>query len=227
MRILIAEDERQMQYAIGQVLKMSGYECDSAYNGMEALEKVSQNAYDCMICDIMMPVMDGIEAVKQIREKGHTFPVIMLTAKTQVDDRVDGLDAGADDYLTKPFSMKELLARIRSLIRRNDTYTQTRISLGNVVLDKDTQELRAENSIRLAKKEAQLLEYFLLNREKNLSTDDIFSHIWKDEEMEKDVVYVYVSYLRGKLSSVAADIEITGERDGDFRLCLKSSDGSL
>lgn len=223
MRLLIAEDEEQLSRAVAAVLTHTGYQVDTAANGAEAVELASENAYDCMIFDIMMPVMDGIEALSKIREKGDITPVILLTAKAEVEDRIQGLDAGADDYLTKPFAMGELAARIRSATRRKESFTPKMLQMGNISLNMEQQELKAVNSIRLAKKESSLLEYFLLNREKELSVDEIFKRVWADEpDMNREVVWVYVSYLRNKLVSVSADVIITGEKTGPYRLSAKS-----
>jgi DNA-binding response OmpR family regulator len=223
MRLLIAEDEEQLSRAVAAVLTHTGYQVDTAANGAEAVELASENAYDCMIFDIMMPVMDGIEALSKIREKGDITPVILLTAKAEVEDRIQGLDAGADDYLTKPFAMGELAARIRSATRRKESFTPKMLQMGNISLNMEQQELKAVNSIRLAKKESSLLEYFLLNREKELSVDEIFKRVWADEpDMNREVVWVYVSYLRNKLVSVSADVTITGEKTGPYRLSAKS-----
>ncbi len=218
MKVLIAEDESGMRYAIVTALKLNGFEADEAVDGQEAVEMSASGAYDCMVFDIMMPRKNGIEALKEIRESGNVTPVIMLTAKAEIEDRVDGLESGADDYLTKPFSMKELIARIRSLMRRQEgAYTRQRLAIGNITLDVEQQELSSHNSIRLAKKETRLLEYLILNEGKELSTDDIYSHVWADEpDIEKDVVWVYISYLREKLHSAGADIIIAGEKDGSF-----------
>lgn len=223
MRLLIAEDEEQLSRAVAAVLTHTGYQVDTAANGAEAVKLASENAYDCMIFDIMMPVMDGIEALSKIREKGDITPVILLTAKAEVEDRIQGLDAGADDYLTKPFAMGELAARIRSATRRKESFTPKMLQMGNISLNMEQQELKAVNSIRLAKKESSLLEYFLLNREKELSVDEIFKRVWADEpDMNREVVWVYVSYLRNKLVSVSADVTITGEKTGPYRLSAKS-----
>lgn len=221
MRILIAEDEAELSRAVSAVLAHQGYEVIAAADGAEAVEKASDGTFDCMVFDIMMPRMDGIEALKRIRSTGDMTPVIMLTAKAEVDDRVDGLDAGADDYLTKPFSMKELLARIRSMTRRSTAFTPTKLSFGSVKLDTEIQELSSHNSIRLARKEAKLMEYLMLNPGKALSTEDIFARIWKDEEETTEIVWVYISYLRQKLLAVRADLEIAGEYGGSFVLVHK------
>ena len=222
MRLLIAEDEAELSRAISAVLVHQGYEVEVANDGVEAVEKAASAAFDCMIFDIMMPRLDGIGALKEVRSTGNMTPVIMLTAKAEVDDRVEGLDAGADDYLTKPFSMKELMARIRSMTRRNTEFTPTKLTLGSVQLDTEILELSCHNSISLAAKEAKLMEYMLLNPGKPLRTEDIFAKVWKDEEgAAMDIVWVYISYLRQKLLAVKADIEIKGECGGSFVLTYK------
>ena len=158
MRILLAEDEAQLNRVILAALEHDGYQVDSVFNGQEALNLANQNTYNVIILDIMMPIMTGLEALKEIRATGNTTHVIMLTAMAEVDDRVTGLDAGADDYLTKPFSLKELLARLRSMARRADNYSPVQLQIGNTELRQDEQELRASNSIRIAGKELKLLQ---------------------------------------------------------------------
>jgi len=217
MRLLIAEDEAQLARAVTAVLEHQGYEVVCAADGLEAVEMAAGCTFDCMIFDIMMPRMDGIETLKMIRETGNLTPVIMLTAKAEIDDRVEGLDAGADDYLTKPFSMKELLARIRSMTRRNTVFHPVELTVGSVKLDTENQELISRNSIRLAKKEARLMEYLMQNPDKALSTDDIFLRVW-NREGSQDIVWVYISYLRQKLLAIKADLEIIGERGDSFIL---------
>lgn len=221
MKLLLAEDEKAMSMALVAVLEHSGYEVDAVYDGMAAVEKGRSNTYDCMIFDIMMPKLDGIGALKELRSSGDTTPVIMLTAKAEVDDRITGLDAGADDYLTKPFAMAELLARIRSMTRRSTTFTPSKLAVGHVELDVEEQELSC-NAIRLANKETKLMKFFMLNMGKSLSTEAIFSHVWKDEEdVTEDIVWIYVSYLREKLTAIQADIQILGEKNGTFLLQAK------
>lgn len=222
MRILIAEDEQQLSRAVAAVLSHSGYEVDTAENGEIAVRLASENAYDCMVFDIMMPVMDGIEALRKIRETGDVTPVIMLTAKAEVEDRIGGLDAGADDYLTKPFAMGELAARIRSATRRRESFTPKTLTMGNIALNTVEQELKAVNSIILAKKESELLEFLLLNREKELTLDEIYRRVWADDpEIENDVVWVYISYLKNKLEAVSADVQIEGAKKGPYRITVK------
>lgn len=219
MRILLAEDEAELSRALKAVLDHQGYETDAVYDGLSAVEKAAENSYDCMVFDIMMPVMDGLTAVREIRSTGNLTPVIMLTAKTEVDDRVGGLDAGADDYMTKPFAMKELLARIRSMTRRSTAFNPSRLTVGSLTLDIDEQELSAVHSIRLSGKEFQLMEYFMRNPGRAMKTEDLFARIWKDDpEADKEIVWLYISYLRKKLGAVRAEVTIEGERGGSFTL---------
>lgn len=222
MRILLAEDEHDLKRALVAVLTHSGYDVDAVENGAEAVKFASMNAYDCMVLDIMMPVMNGIDALSKIREAGDRTPVIFLTAKAEVEDRINGLDAGADDYLTKPFAIGELIARIKSLTRRLETYTPKVLEAGNVIMDIDEQEIKCENAVRLGGKEAKLMEYFMLNKGKMLSTENIFNHVWKDDEDASiDLVYVYVSYLNSKLSAIGASIVIEGEEGANYHLVQK------
>lgn len=225
MKLLLAEDEKAMSMALVAVLEHSGYEVDAVYDGMAAVEKGLSNTYDCMVFDIMMPKLDGIGALKKLRSSGDTTPVIMLTAKAEVDDRITGLDAGADDYLTKPFAMAELLARIRSMTRRSTTFTPSKLAAGHVELNVEEQELSCKNAIRLANKETKLMKFFMLNVGKPLETATIFSHVWNgEEEVTEDIVWIYVSYLREKLTAIQADVEIVGEKNGSFLLQAKEKD---
>ncbi len=219
MNILLAEDEKDMSRAITAILTHNGYTVKQVYDGEKAVEAAKNELYDACIFDIMMPKMDGVTALREIRAAGNMTPVLFLTAKAEVEDRITGLDAGADDYLTKPFAMGELLARIRSMTRRKESYTPTLLSMGNTFLNTSEQELRCENSIRLARKESVLLEYMLLNKDKTLTNDEIFNHVWKDESgTGRDIVYVYISYIRSKLKSVASDITIEGDAESGFKL---------
>ena len=219
MKILLAEDEKDLSRVLTAALTHQGFSVDSVYNGRDAVEKASQEAYDLMILDIMMPEMNGIEALSQIRKSGDVTPVLMLTAKAEVEDRIIGLDAGADDYLTKPFSMGELMARVRALTRRSGSFTPTTLSMGNMTLNTEEQELTACNSIRLSGKETRLMEFFMLNAGKVLSTEELYKNAWKDEPMEDmEIVYVYISYLRQKLLSIDSNLIIFGEKDGSYIL---------
>ena len=218
MNILLAEDEKDLSRALSAVLTHNGYEVTAVYDGEMAVEAAKSGAFDCMIFDIMMPKMDGITALGIIRDSGDVTPVLLLTAKAEMDDKVTGLDAGADDYLTKPFVMAELLARIRSLTRRGGEYKPKKITFGTVTLDVSGQELISENSVRLAGMEASLMEFFMMNPEKSFTTEEIFSRVWKDEQADPGVVWIYISYLRNKLRSISANIRIDGEEGGEFVL---------
>ncbi|WP_270335742.1 response regulator transcription factor [Streptococcus macedonicus] len=223
MKILVAEDEIQMNRVLTTALTHEGYDVDSVYDGQAAIDMANKNTYDVMVMDIMMPVKSGIEAVQEIRQTGNQSHIIMLTAMAEVDDRVTGLDAGADDYLTKPFSLKELLARLRSMSRRVDTnFTSNILTVGTVTLNVGEQELVSQNTIRLAGKESKMLEFFMLNAGKKLSTDQIFNHVWAndkdDPEIDNGYVFIYVSYLRQKLKSIGANVVIEGEEMGDYEL---------
>lgn len=215
MKILIAEDESALSRALTVILNKNGYETDTAENGLEAVELAKSGSYDAFVFDIMMPEMDGVEALRHLRESGDTTPAIFLTAKSELDDRITGLDAGADDYLTKPFAMGELLARLRSLTRRAGAYSPKKLSFGKVTLDITEQEMSCENSIRLASKESRLMEYLMHNRMKLLSHEDIFRHVWGgDEETDKKMVHMYTSFLSSKLMSIGADIVIEETEEG-------------
>lgn len=219
MKILVAEDEPQLSRVLVAAMTNAGYEVDPVFNGKDAVEKARQNTYDIIMLDIMMPVMDGITALKKIRESGDKTYILMLTAKAEVDDRVTGLDSGADDYLTKPFSLKELLARLRSKERRDDTFTPKELAFGDVTLNVEDQELESKNSIRLNSKETQLMNYLLLNQNKQISVQEIFNHVWKNEtDVEEGIVWVYISYLRQKLTSIQSQVRIEGDQEIGFTL---------
>jgi DNA-binding response OmpR family regulator len=226
MRILLAEDEKPLSRAVVTVLeKKGGYEVDAVYDGEEAVQKAREGVYNAMVFDIMMPKMDGITALQTLRREGNTTPIILLTAKSELDDRVNGLDAGADDYLTKPFQMAELLARLRSLTRRAGMYTPKTIHVGTLTLDVEEQQLSAENSIRLAKKEARLMEILMVNPDKEFTLDELYSHVWPDEDQDKKAVWIYVSYLKSKLEAVSAAFTIEGEEEGPFKLVSTEEQG--
>lgn len=227
MRILIAEDESELRRVLVTALKMNKYEVDEAEDGVEAVELADEHSYDCMIFDIMMPRKDGIEALQEIRASGDVTPVLLLTAKAEVDDRIKGLDAGADDYLTKPFALGELLARVRSLTRRSEEYTPRKLTIGDVTLDTEQQELKAVNSIRLGNKESRMMEYLILNQDKEIPTEQIFEKVWgDDEDAEIGLVWVYISYLRQKLNAITGDVVIDGEEGGSFCLHVAARSAS-
>lgn len=219
MKILLAEDTRDMNHVLTAALTHEGYDVDSVFDGEEALDFVRTNGYDAMVLDIMMPKKDGLQVLKELREENIVTPVLLLTAKAEVDDRVNGLDAGADDYLTKPFAMKELLARVRAMTRRKTEYAAKKLQYGDFSLDDEKFELSGENSVRLSVKEFELLQALILNQNHEVSTQYLLEHVWDGaEEAGPDTVWLYISYLRGKLRSVASNVEIEGERGSSFRL---------
>ena len=230
MKILLAEDEQQLSRVLETAMIHEGYQVDTAFDGQEAVDLAKENAYDLMILDIMMPVKTGIEALKEIRQTGNTTYVIMLTAMSEVDDKVTGLDAGADDYLTKPFSLKELLARLRSMSRRVATFTPNLLRIGQTSLNVGEHELISSNSIRLAGKESKMMEFLMLNAQKSLSTQEIFRHVWskdEDEDLDEGFVWIYISYLRQKLKAIHADLAILGEEGGSFTLVPLEGDSHV
>ncbi len=220
MRILLAEDELALSKAYAQVLIMQGYEVEQVYDGKAALEAANSGTYDLMIFDVMMPNMSGLEVLKALREAGNTTYVIMLTAMSELDDKVEGLELGADEYLTKPIPLKELAARVRSLERRIDTnYNENVLTFGSVKLNVSQQELSAKNSIILAGKETKLMEVLMLNKNKKLSTEYIYNHVWsKDDDSDTGYVWIYISYLKQKLKAINANVDILGEENREFEL---------
>ncbi len=220
MRLLLAEDEKELSDALVAILKHNNYSVDAVYNGQDALDYLEAQEYDGAILDIMMPKLDGITVLKKIREQGNGVPVLMLTAKTDIDDRVLGLDSGADDYLGKPFAMKELLARIRAMTRRKTETTQTVLQYGNLTLDRNTFELTTPaGGVHLANKEFQMLEMLMANPGQIIPTERFMEKIWGyDSETEINVVWVYVSYLRKKLVNLEADVEIKAVRNQGYSL---------
>lgn len=220
MRLLLCEDEIELSNALAMVLKYNKYSVDTVYNGEEALNYINSENYDAIILDIMMPKIDGLTVLKKIREKGNNVPIIMVTAKSQTDDKVTGLDLGANDYLTKPFETKELLARIRSITRQNNETQTSILSMGNISLNRANFELKSDTgSFRLANKEFQMLEFFMMNENTILSAERLFEKIWGfDSDSEISVIWVYISYLRKKLLSLNANIQIKASRNVGYLL---------
>lgn len=206
MRLLLAEDEIELSNALVTVLKRNNYSVDAVYNGQDAYDYLDSDIYDGAILDIMMPKMDGITVLKKIRANKNNVPILLLTAKSEIDDRVNGLDCGADDYLTKPFSMKELLARIRAMTRRISDSSTSVLTFENITLDRKTFMLSSEcGSIRLPAKEFQMLELLLLHPGQILSAEQLMEKIWGfDSDTDLNVVWVNISYLRKKLASLNA-----------------------
>ena len=219
MRLLIAEDTVDLNRVVTAMLTHSGYEVDSVLDGQAAIEKVRENSYDAVILDIMMPRKDGLSVLKDMRTENIRVPVLMLTAKSEVDDRVAGLEAGADDYLSKPFAMKELLARIKAMTRRREVYNSEKLQYLDLTLEANTLELSAENSIRLSLKEFELMQLFIVHAGKLLEEEFILSHVWnKEPDATSDTVYLYVNYLRRKLSGIVSQVTISGERGKGYLL---------
>lgn len=219
MKILLAEDEVQLARVLKMAMATSGYEVDAVDNGQKVVDLASQNAYDVMILDIMMPVKSGLEALKELRAHGDQTYVIMLTAMAEEDDKVNGLDAGADDYLTKPFSLKELLARLRSLERRTKDYQKDEMDFNDLHLNSGEQVLESHNSISLSREETQMLQYLILNAGKELSADDLRLHVWGDgDEADNGDVWINICYLRHKLESIQSQTHIDGEKGGPYTL---------
>ena len=214
MRLLLAEDERELSNALVAILKHSNYTVDAVYDGQEALEYLSSQDYDGVILDIMMPKTDGITVLKTIRRQGNMVPVIILTAKSEIDDRVLGLDSGANDYLTK-----ELLARIRAMTRQAGAGDSC-LSFGSLTLNRATYELSSPSGcFRLANKEFQMMELLLSNPKHVVSTERFMEKIWGyDSEAELSVVWVYISYLRKKLAALNAGVQIRASRNVGYSL---------
>ena len=220
MRILYAEDERSLSEAVVDILTYHHYTVDAVYDGDEALAYAQLVEYDGIILDIMMPQKDGLEVLKALRNLGSKTPIMLLTAKSEIEDQVLGLDAGADDYLPKPFSMELLLAHVRALLRRRSSYMPRVLTFGNVELNQDSHELSVGNQkIVLGKLEYQIMELLMLNHERYFSTEDILCKIWGyDTEAQSGIVWVYISYLRKKLSDLNANIMIAVKRNVGYTL---------
>ena len=222
MRILLAEDEKSLSRAVVALLEKNNYSADAVYNGEDALAYLEAGNYDALILDIMMPKMDGLEVLRRLRQQGNAIPVLMLTARAEVEDKVAGLDTGANDYLTKPFSTAELMARIRAMTRSQaGGQMSSRLTLGNITLDQTTFELSSPTgSFRLANKEYQMMELLLRNPRSLIPTERFLERIWGyDSEVELHVVWVYISYLRKKLAALQADIQIRAARNAGY--CLE------
>ena len=220
MRLLLAEDEQALSKALRAILERAGYTVDTVYDGQAALDCLDSGSYDGAVLDIMMPVMDGIEVLRQLRARGDLLPVLLLTAKSEIDDKVQGLDSGANDYLTKPFAVRELLARVRAMTRAHTAQTDSRLRLGNITLDQATCELSSPTgSFRLASREFQMLEMLLCSPGHILPETRFMERIWgQDSGTESSVVWVYISYLQNKLKSLRANIRIRAVRSESYVL---------
>ena len=219
MRLLLAEDEKALSRALVKILEKNRYTVDAVFDGEDALLYAATRNYDAVILDVMMPKADGITVLRKLRADGNRTPVLLLTAKAEVEDRVLGLDSGANDYLPKPFDTRELLARIRCMTREREA-ADNKLRMGNISLDRTTYELSSpQGSFRLANREFQLMEMFLAHPHRLFSTEYIMERVWGcDSEAELHVVWVYISYLRKKLAALDADIQIRASRNAGYSL---------
>ena len=220
MKLLYAEDERAMSEAVVDILTYHKYSVDAVYDGRDALDYAHAEEYDGIILDVMMPKMSGLEVLRQLRAEGSRTPVLLLTAKSEVEDRIQGLDLGADDYLPKPFAMGELLARVRAMLRRREEFTPTVLRCGDLELNQQTAELRCAGKVQvLPKLEYKLMELLMLNRGRCLSTEDMLVKVWGyDTEADLGVVWVYLSYLRKRLAALGSAVEIKARRGIGYML---------
>lgn len=220
MRILIAEDEPKLLKSLVHIFQLNHYAVDGVDNGRDALDYAATGEYDALILDIMMPGMDGIAVLQTLRQQGITTPAMFLSARTEVYQRIEGLDAGADDYLPKPFSTGELLARVRAMLRRKENYTPDLLTFASVQLNRSTYELSCgDRSLSLSGKEFQLMEMLMLHHGQVLSTEQFLIHIWGwDSSVDTSVVWVHVSNIRKKLDSLAAPVQIRFIRSAGYVL---------
>lgn len=207
-KILIAEDEKELAKAIKIILEYNNYEVTVTNNGREALQKTEEENFNCIILDIMMPVMNGLEALKEMRENGTNTPIILLTAKSQVYDKIEGLDSGANDYLTKPFNKDELLARIRAQTRVIDEKKE-KYKIGNILFNKENSEISNNNvTFRLNNKECEIMEMLAKNQDRNISAKELNKKIWQNEKYKSNAVKMYISYLQEKFVALDANVKI-------------------
>lgn len=219
MKLLIIEDDKDLSSALQRVLKIEKYDVDAAYDGVEGLDYINSSEYDLIIMDVMMPKLDGLSLVKQLRTEGNKTPVLMLTARSMIDDKIMGLDMGADDYLTKPFVVKELLARIRALLRRNNNIVDC-YKYKDIILDPNSFELKNNDlSVRLTAKEFKLMELLIKNQGIYLSTDRIMDSVWEfDSDVDISVIWVFISSLRKHLDAIKSTVTIKSSRGIGYRL---------
>lgn len=222
MRILLAEDEKRMARALVELLKQEKYDVDHMEDGDSALMALESGIYDIAVLDVMMPEMNGFEVGRRARKNGIKTPILMLTAKSQLDDKVEGLDSGADDYLTKPFQTKELLARIRALRRRSSSFQEDILNYGDLTIDKATAMLNCDTTgqnVRLSEKELRILEYMFNNNAQIMTREQLAVKIWRFEsETEYNNVEVYMSFTRKKLTFVGSNVEIKAVRGLGYEL---------
>lgn len=220
MKLLYAEDEISMSEAVVDILTYHKYVIDAVYDGEEALDYALAEQYDGIILDIMMPKKSGLEVLRTLRQKGINTPVLLLTAKAEIEDRIVGLDMGADDYLPKPFAMGELLARVRAMLRRKETFTPDILKCGDITLNMQSYELsNGKQSFVLPKLEYQLMEILMLNKGIYLSSEDLLVKVWGyDTDAELGTVWVYISYLRKRLAVLDSNVVISAKRNVGYTL---------
>lgn len=220
MRLLLAEDEKALSSALQVILKHNNYSVDAVYNGQDAYDYIVTGVYDGVILDVMMPKMDGFDVLSKVRNEGCDVPIIMLTAKVETDDKINGLDLGADDYLAKPFEMKELLARIRSITRRKSDAVSAELKVGDCTLNCLNYELTGPGgSVKLQNKEYQIMEILMANQNSVISADLMMEKVWGyDSDAEINVVWVNISYLRKKLGQIKSNVAIKAVRNQGYIL---------
>ncbi len=214
MRILVVEDEKEIADGINKILEKNGYQVDCVYDGLSGLDAIYSNIYDLILLDVMLPEINGFDIIKEVRAEGISTPIIVLTAKSQTDDKIFGLNTGADDYITKPFDGGELLARVAARVRNHAEIKDGRISVFDITLDSSTYKLeKANKAVKLSKKEYQLLEYFMINKNQILSRDMIINKVWGYDDMtDYNNIEVYISFLRKKLRFVNAKASIVTKK---------------
>ena len=220
MKLLYAEDERPLSEAVVDILTYHNYLVDAVYNGEDAYDYALSGGYDRIILDIMMPKRDGIEVLSTLRKNGCKTPILLLTAKTQIDDRIRGLDAGADDYLPKPFDMGELLARVRAMLRRREEFHPDMLTFGDLSLNTQSGTLSCRDTeFALPKQEYRLMEQLMVNRGIFLSSEDLLTRAWgSNAEVDINSVWLYISYLRKRLTAMKSSAEIVSKRNIGYRL---------
>lgn len=215
-KILLSEDEKDLAKALSTILKYSNYDVTVTHNGQEAVNKTREDSYDLIIMDVMMPVMNGIDALKEMRKNGLKTPIIMLTAKSQINDKVEGLDSGANDYITKPFETKELLARIRALTRV-DEVNKMSFEIGNITFNSESSEIsNNRTTLCLNNEESEIMQILVKNQERVISQNEIGKKVWPEKKEYNEVVNMYISYLQEKLGALDANIKISG--DNEYKL---------
>ena len=224
MKILIVEDERQLSDVLAVLLKQNLHEVDAVYNGLDGEDHAMSGIYDAIVLDIMLPGKNGIDVLKSIRKHGNSTPVLLLTAKSEVDDKIKGLDIGADDYLTKPFVTGELMARLRAITRRGNEFIGDELKFGNTSLDKNTHALCGKNgSLKLAAKEYQIMDMLFQNSTQIIPKERFVEKIWGyDSDAEYNTIEVYISFVRKKLTAIGSNIQIRAVRNVGY--CLEVSE---